>query len=139
MNRSDLQQLADDRVVDAEALLSTDRWSGAYYVCGYAVECALKACIAKKTNLHDFPDKTVVEKAYTHDLTRLLDLAGLKLQLKLDTTSAANPALGINWQHVKDWSERARYQQKTEPQARRLYQAVTENANGVLTWIKNHW
>ncbi len=139
MNRSDLQQLADERVLDAEALLKTDRWSGAYYVSGYAVEFAMKACIAKKTNLHDFPDKTVVEKAYTHDLTKLLDLAGLKLQLERDTTSATNQALGINWQHVKDWSERARYQQKTEPQARRLYQAVTDNANGVLTWIKNHW
>ena len=139
MNRSDLQQLAEARVLDAEALLNAGRWSGAYYVCGYAVECALKACIAKKTGLYDFPDKTVVERAYSHDLTRLLDLAGLKLQLKLDTTPAANQALGINWQHVKDWSERVRYQEKTEPQARRLYQAVTDAANGVLIWIKNHW
>jgi len=68
----------------------------------------------------------------------LLDLAGLKLQLKLDTTPAPNP-LGINWQVVKDWNERARYQQKTEAEARRLNQAVTDPANGVLTWIKGHW
>jgi hypothetical protein len=72
LNRSDLQQLADDRVRDADALLNTDRWSGAYYICGYVVECALKACISKQTNLHDFPDKAVVEKSYTHDLTKLL-------------------------------------------------------------------
>jgi HEPN domain-containing protein len=64
-----LQQLADDRVLDAEALLNAGRWSGAYYVSGYAVECALKACIAKQTNLHDFPDKTVVQKSHAHDLT----------------------------------------------------------------------
>jgi hypothetical protein len=81
----------------------------------------------------------VVEKAYTHDLTRLLDLAGLKLQLQLDASTAANPALGVNWQYIKDWSERARYQQKTEAQARRMYQAVTHPADGVLTWIKNYW
>jgi hypothetical protein len=103
------------------------------------VECALKACIAKQTNLHDFPDKTVVQKSHTHNLLELLDLAGLKLQLQLDTTPAANPALGINWQLVKDWSERARYQQWKEAQARRLYQAVTDPANGVLPWIKGHW
>ncbi len=139
MNRSDLQQLADDRVLDAGALLNTGRWSGAYYICGYAIECALKACIARQTNRHDFPDKAVAEQSYTHNLTRLLGLAGLKLQLQLDTTPAANPALGINWQLIKDWSERVRYEQKTEAQARRLYQAVTDPADGVLTWIKNHW
>jgi HEPN domain-containing protein len=139
LNRTDLQQLADDRVQDAVALLKTDRWSAAYYICGYAIECGLKACIAKQTNLREFPDKAVAEKSYTHDLTKLLDMAGLKLQLQLDTTPAANPALGINWQLVKDWNERARYQQKTEPQARRLYQAVNHNADGVLIWIKNHW
>jgi HEPN domain-containing protein len=139
VNRIDLQRLADDRVLDAEALLNTGRWSTAYYISGYAVECALKACIARRTNLHDFPEKAVAEKAYTHDLTRLLDLAGLKLQLQIDTTAAANPALGVNWQHVKDWSERARYQQKTETQARTLHQAITDSANGVLPWIKVHW
>ena len=63
----------------------------------------------------------------------------LRLQLQLAATPAANPALGINWQRVKDWSERARYQQKTEAQARRLYQAVTDPANGVLRWIKGNW
>jgi HEPN domain-containing protein len=139
LNRSDLQQLTDERVLDAEALLDTGRWSGAYYICGYAVECALKACIARQTNLHDFPDKAVAQKSYTHDLLVLLDLAGLKLQLQLDTTRAANPDLGTNWEFVKNWNERARYQQKTEAQARELYQAVTDNANGVLQWIKGHW
>lgn len=139
MNRTDLQHLTDDRVLDAEALLNAGRWSGAYYISGYAIECALKACIAGQTNLHDFPDKVLAQKSYTHDLLDLLDLAGLKLQLKLDTTPAANPALGLNWQRVKDWNERARYQQKTEAQARRLYRAVTDTADGVLPWVKTHW
>jgi HEPN domain-containing protein len=139
LNRTDLQQLADDRVLDAEALLNAGRWSGAYYLSGYAVECALKACFARRTNLHDFPDKVEVLRSYTHDLANLLDLAGLTLQLKLDTTPAANPALGINWQHLKDWKEDTRYQQKTEVQARRLYQAVTDIADGVLPWVKSHW
>ncbi len=134
-----MRQLADDRVSDASVLLDAGRWSGAYYLSGYAVECALKACIARQTNLHDFPDKILAEKAYTHDLIWLLDLAGLRLPLQQATTLAANSNLGINWQHVKDWSERARYQQKTEAQARRLYQAVIDPTNGVPQWIKSHW
>jgi hypothetical protein len=31
MNRADLQQLAEDRLLDAQALLGAQRWSGAYY------------------------------------------------------------------------------------------------------------
>jgi HEPN domain-containing protein len=139
LNRADLQQLAEDRVRDAEALLNAGRWSGAYYLAGYAIECALKACIAKRTGLHDFPERTTVQRSYTHDLVELLAVAELKGQLKLDTTHAANPALGASWQRVKDWSEIARYQQTTETDARELYQAVTDPINGVLTWIKGHW
>ena len=139
MNRTDLQQLAEDRLLDAGALLDAGRWSAAYYISGYAVECALKACIAKRTNMHDFPDKILAQRAYTHDLQDLLDLAGLNLHLKLDTKPAPNPTLGNNWQLVKDWNERARYETKTEAQARELYDAVTDTANGVLQWIKGHW
>ena len=110
-----------------------------FYLAGYAVECALKACVAKKTNLHDFPEKSFAQQAFTHNVFDLLNLAGLKLQLQLDTTPAANPTLGVNWQYVKDWDEKARYQQKTEAEARRLHQAVTDAANEVLPWIKRHW
>ena len=75
LNRTDLQQLAEDRVIDAKVLLDAGRWSGAYYVAGYAIECALKSCLAKRTNLHDFPDRALAQKAFTHDLQELLESA----------------------------------------------------------------
>jgi hypothetical protein len=37
LNRAELRQLAEDRVLDARALLKEGRWSGAYYLAGYAV------------------------------------------------------------------------------------------------------
>ncbi len=49
MNRSDFRRLTEERVADAEILLANGRFNCAYYVAGYAVECALKACIAKRT------------------------------------------------------------------------------------------
>ena len=49
LTRSDFQQLADVRAAEAAALLAAGRWDGAYYLAGYAVECALKACVAKLT------------------------------------------------------------------------------------------
>jgi HEPN domain-containing protein len=54
MNRTDLQILAEDRLKDAEVLLAKGRFAAAYYLAGYAVECGLKACIAKLTKAEDF-------------------------------------------------------------------------------------
>ena len=48
MYRSDFQKLAEDRIADAGALFEAHRYDAAYYLAGYAVECALKACIAKR-------------------------------------------------------------------------------------------
>jgi HEPN domain-containing protein len=55
MNRGELRQLAETRLAEAQILLRAGMWSGAYYLVGYAVECGLKACIAKGTKQDDFP------------------------------------------------------------------------------------
>ena len=52
-------------------MLKAKQYAGAYYLLGYSVECALKACIAKQTKKHDFPDKEVVKKSYVHNLVKL--------------------------------------------------------------------
>jgi len=84
---SRFQQLAELRLTEAQALFATGHPDGAYYLAGYAVECALKACIAKRTQLHDFPEKKLVNDSHTHDLGKLLQLAELKTELDaiLDT------------------------------------------------------
>ena len=137
VNRTQLQELAEERASDAEALLNVGRWSGAYYLAGYSVECGLKACIAKLTNQHDFPDKDFVKNSFTHNIDALVKLAGLGLQRETDIK--ANPLLGSNWLIIKNWDEVARYQCWTEPQARKLVSAVTDTTNGVLPWIRVHW
>jgi len=43
MNRVDLQQLAELRLKESKALFAAGFPEGAYYLAGYAVECALKA------------------------------------------------------------------------------------------------
>jgi hypothetical protein len=137
LNRTELQLLSENRARDAETLLNVGQWSGAYYLVGYAVECGLKACIAKQTNQHDFPDKKHADKCFTHDLEALLQVSGLVPQRTLDAQK--NPVLGNNWLIVKDWNERARYQLWSENQARKLFEAVTNANDGVLSWIKAHW
>lgn len=113
-------------------------FAGAYYLVGYAVECALKACIAKQTNKHDFPDKKTATDAWIHDLQKLVRLAGVWPELEQDMK--ASPRLEVNWAVVKDWSESKRYDLSiTRAEARDLYAACTTRRTGVLPWIRERW
>ncbi len=137
MNRSQLQELSRIRLREAKALLDAGHPSGAYYLAGYAVECALKACIAKRTARHDFPDKKLAMDSYTHNLTKLVDLA--RLQTDLGRLSKATPKFWMNWAVVQEWSEVSRYETYSEPQARALYDAIADRTHGVHKWIKRYW
>jgi hypothetical protein len=99
MNRTDLQNLAEDRLGDAEALLASDHCGGAYYIVGYAVECGLKACIAKLTIAEDFYDKTLARNIFIHEIEKLAGLAGLDVK----QIGKEDPIFAANWALVKDW------------------------------------
>ena len=136
LTRKDFQRLADLRAREAAALLKTRNPIGSYHLGGYAVECALKACIAKMARRHEFPLKAdYVRRVYTHNLEELLRLANLEKQLERDMTT--NPVLAGNWDVVRKWSEESRYQ-SSGLDGRNLLAAVI-GPNGVLQWIKQHW
>jgi len=138
MNHSDLHRLSELRIKEAKILLDNACYEGAYYLSGYAVECALKACIAKQTRRHDFPDKKLVNESYTHALTKLLDAAGLRTDLKQEVKS--NKPFEINWGIVKDWNEETRYRTPIpESTAMDLYSAIVNPKIGVLSWLKKRW
>jgi hypothetical protein len=139
VNRAELRQLAEDRILDAACLLLGGRAAGAYYLAGYAVECELKACIMAHVEAVGaiFQDRTFSEKCWTHDLEELLKLANLEPTLDADT--AANAALSANWGAAKDWTETSRYEQRTQPEAQALFDAIDSQPDGVLQWIRNHW
>ncbi len=139
MDRNDLKTLADARVADAQALIAAGRWPAAYYLLGYAVECALKAVAAKRFREHEVPDKQVVIDFYTHDLkTKLLGVA--ELGRPLETRLTADPSFQISWKQVCDWNEAKRYEPNiAEKSARDMLVAVTDPASGVLPWLKTQW
>jgi HEPN domain-containing protein len=131
MNRTDLQQLAELRIKEAQLLLGASSYPGAYYLAGYAVECALKACIAKQTREHDFPDKDFVNKSWTHKLDKLLNLA--ELEDPLNDARRTSNELDAYWAIVVNWQENKRYDLSiTQQEARSLCDAIYDPANGVL-------
>ncbi|HVS36333.1 MAG TPA: hypothetical protein VMS17_12255 [Gemmataceae bacterium] len=129
-----------ERTADAKALLAARRWSAAYYVAGYAVECGLKACILARVAAAPeilFEDKRYSERCWTHNLSQLVDLAGLKATLAAD--AAADLDLGQNWETATLWSESSRYQRWSKMYAEDLYNAIVDKRHGVMPWIKRYW
>jgi HEPN domain-containing protein len=134
--RKDFKALADLRAEEARVLLAKGKQQGAYYLAGYAVECALKACIAQKTKRFEFPPKTeYVREIYSHKLNNLLKVADL--HEKMSKHMAINAAFETSWNTVKDWTEESRYQ-TSGLNGKEMYNAVTSQ-DGVLPWIKLHW
>ena len=134
MTKTDFQKLADMRVREAKVLLDAGEYDGAYYLAGYGVECALKACILKRLSDYWPDDKKFTEKCYTHNLNDLLKLADLAADLKLAG------AVQTKWGIVKDWTEHRRYEIGVlERDARNFYEAITDPTDGVLQWLKARW
>ena len=137
MNRVDFQQIAEVRFEEARSLLGSGFSDGAYYLAGYAIECALKACIAKRTREHDFPDKKLANESHTHSLRELLRLADLSGALQ--SAIQQDAALEDRWATVTNWSEASRYQRTDAQLAASLIEAIEDNSGGVLPWIRLHY
>ncbi len=118
-------------------LLQSGEYSGAYYLAGYSVECAFKACITRKFKRYELPDKRVVSSAHTHDLEQLAELAGLIGALRQE--AGTNPKFEVNWNIVRDWNEAALYTLWLRSDAEDLIRAIGTRGHGVLPWIKRHW
>jgi len=147
MNRADFQTLANLHLKHADALLQAQLFAGAYYMSGYAVECGLKAAVAKLfryTADFRFPgqEKPAVGggglNLHTHDLPFLVKVAGLSLDWADELE--ADDVLKANWSVAKNWTPESRYQlDRSEQEARDYYSAVADTNHGVLRCIAKFW
>lgn len=137
LNRDELRLAAQSKLEDAKILFAHKRTSSAYYLCGYAVELALKACIVQQIISETLPDKALVRSVYSHDFPPLVGLAGLSLELK--SKLEADPAFSASWAIVREWLPDARYRAYTHTEAQTLIEAVEHPESGVLKWITRFW
>jgi HEPN domain-containing protein len=102
---AELDSIARARIEDAKALLMAGRFDGATYLCGYAIEIALKARICRILNWPDFPSTGGESRAYrsfqTHELDVLLRLSGQEARIKQDHFEL--------WNEVAVWKVESRY------------------------------
>lgn len=98
ITQEDLDILVKERLEDARVLYSNNRFWGAIYICGYAVEFGLKKKICKNLNRNEYPD---LRDLKTHKLDTLLILSGAE---KLIITQYS-----AEWSVVKQWDPEQRY------------------------------
>lgn len=100
-----LRNIAQARLQDANVLFNNGRFDGAGYICGYAVELALKARICDTLNWSGFPETRKefenLQSFKTHNLDVLLSLSGREQIIK--QTHLAD------WSIVGVWNPEARY------------------------------
>jgi len=103
---NELRKIAQARFKDADVLLEARRYDGAIYLCGYAIELALKARVCKTLGWPGYPSTTGEFKDYhsfrTHDLDVLLHLTGREQAIKGSYLA--------EWSAVAKWNPSARYQ-----------------------------
>ena len=134
MLKSDFEHLAQIRVREARLLLAGHEFDGCYYLAGYAVEAALKACIAKATRRFEFPDKDRANRVFTHDLARLLQAAELVVEMR-------NEAVGLQekWALVLKWTVDARYSVGKPHDVAADFLDAAAGRGGIIPWLKRHW
>ena len=105
ISRQDLRRIAKARLEEAEVLLAAGQYDGAVYVCGYAVEVALKARICRHLKWAGFPESNrefdKLHSLKSHDLEGLIRFTGIDDKIK---TSAF-----IEWSLALTWTPELRY------------------------------
>jgi HEPN domain-containing protein len=100
-----LRDIAAARLDDARHLLAAGRFDGAAYLCGYAVELALKARICDTLGWSDFPERPKEFQPYqslkTHNLEILLTFTGQQQNVKTNHLD--------EWSKVAVWDPESRY------------------------------
>lgn len=98
---SDLNTLSLARLEDAKALMKAERYDGAMYIAGYAIELALKARICKTLKWTEFPETQDYRSFKVHNLDVLLHLSGIEDDI--------NSNYWIDWSLASKWNPENRY------------------------------
>lgn len=105
LSLKDLRKTVKAHLKDSEILFQNKRYNGSIYLCGYAVEIALKLRITKTLRWIGFPEKnkefTNFTSFKTHNLDVLLQLSGKERDIK--------GSYFADWSVIAQWDPEVRY------------------------------
>jgi hypothetical protein len=121
-----LRSLANTRLSESDTLVYNGHYDGAVYLCGYAIELALKGKICDTLKWKEFPFNPNEFRDYqsfrTHDLDVLLHLSGIEAAIKSDHLE--------DWSQVADWNPDLRYRTGAH---RESVQSMINSARSLLS------
>ncbi|MDE3055412.1 MAG: HEPN domain-containing protein [Verrucomicrobiota bacterium] len=97
----ELQLLAEERYGDAKELYHVNRYGGAFYLCGYAIEFGLKKKICATLGWDEYTGDGKYKFLKTHDFEILLHFSGVEREVKTSFWS--------EWSAVTKWNPEKRY------------------------------
>ncbi len=134
LSRSDLRELTRERLEDAVTLLRGGRPTAAAYMCGYALEMALKACVCRRLRLNEYPPRRLTKDFKTHNFDDLLLLAGLE-----DEVSGKKHKSLAKWSVVARWNPEWRYSAPGSTTLKDAEDMIKVLRDEVLPWLKKRW
>ena len=120
----DLKSISKGRLRDAQVLQKAGRFDGSVYMCGYAVEVALKARACRTLKWLEFPETNKqfegLQSFKTHNLEILLHLSGAEGRIRSKFIA--------EWSIVLGWNPETRY--------RKMGTATKQNAVDMISAAK---
>ena len=105
VTKNELLEISKARLRDSEILFHSDRYDGAIYLCGYALEIRLKLRICKTLGWPGYPftrkEFENFQRFKTHKLDILLKLSGIEDKIKRNFLA--------DWSVAATWDPEARY------------------------------
>lgn len=139
LTRDDLKKLARLRLKEAEQLYQRRLYDGCVYLCGYVIECALKARICRFLGLTTYPTEGEHGRIFkTHNFGILKLLGGLEGEI----TITKNKVLFENWSAVAKWDPEQRYARAgscDRKRAAEVLASIKDKPNGVFAWLTKRW
>lgn len=123
----ELRKTAKAHLQDSEILFQNKRYNGSIYLCGYAVEIALKLRICKTLGWTEFPEKnkefTNLTSLKTHNLDILLQLSGKEKAIKGGHLA--------DWSVIAQWDPEARYKSAGSAKKNEAQQMISSSRNAL--------
>jgi HEPN domain-containing protein len=147
ITRDSLRVSSKQKMIEAKFLIDNDYIDLSFYLIGYAIEFALKACVCKNLDIDDLfcenrqskVKNELIAKFKTHDYESLIILSGL--YKKKQEIQAKNEELYLDLTYIfkkANWKPDCRYY----PVSTKSKEDVIEffkSAKELLKWIENYW
>ncbi|MFA6392726.1 MAG: HEPN domain-containing protein [Candidatus Paceibacterota bacterium] len=107
ISSQELDKISRERIKDARVLFKNKSYDGSLYMCGYAIELALKAIICKNLCLSGIPHTSEefsnIARIKTHNLEELLKQTPTQISTKIKSVYFAD------WSIILQWNPEMRY------------------------------